>query len=79
MSLYDFPCEYCEGTVRERVIEREPIAHHRGIAVLENVPIGVCDHCGAHFYAALVLKRIESLLLSPSPSGRTLQIPVDTY
>ena len=79
MSLYGFPCEYCEGTVRERVVEREPITHHRGIAVLENVPIGVCDQCGAHFYAAPVLKRVESLLNSPSPSRRTLQIPVDTY
>ena len=79
MSLYDFPCEYCEGTVRERVLEREPIAHHRGIAILENVPIGVCDHCGAHFYAATVLKRVESMLTSPSPAKRTLEVPVDTY
>ena len=59
MSLYDFPCEYCAGTVRERVVEREPITHHRGIAVLENVPIGVCDQRGAHYYAASVLKRVE--------------------
>lgn len=79
MSLYNSPCEYCAGTVRERVVEREPITHHRGIAVLENVPIGVCDQCGAHFYAAPVLKRVELLLTSPSPSRRTLQIPVDTY
>ena len=57
MSLYDFPCEYCEGTVRERVLEREPISHHRGIVVLEAVPIGVCDRCGAHYYAAPILKR----------------------
>lgn len=79
MSLYNFPCEYCEGTVRERVVEREPIAHHRGIAVLENVPIGVCDHCGAHFYAAPVMKRIESLLKSGATPTRTLQVPVETY
>ena len=79
MSLYDIPCEYCQGTVRERVIDREPIAHHRGIAVLENVPIGVCDLCGAHYYAAAVLKRVEALLSSPSPSVRTLKIPVEAY
>jgi len=79
MSLYDFPCEYCTGTVRERVLDREPIAHHRGIVVLEKVPIGVCDQCGAHYYAAAVFKRAESLLTSGSPSQRTLQVPVDTY
>jgi len=79
MSLYDFPCEYCEGMVQERILDRGPIAHHRGIVVLEKVPIGVCDRCGAHYYAAAVLKRVEALLTAPSPSARTLQVPVDTY
>ena len=79
MSLYGFPCEYCDGTVRERIIDREPISHHRGIAVLENVPNGVCDRCGAHYYAASVVKRVESILTSPSPPGRVIQVPVEAY
>lgn len=79
MSLYDFPCEYCAGTVKERILDREPVSHHRGIVVLENVPIGVCDHCGAHYYAAPVLKRVESILKSTTPPARTLQVPVETY
>lgn len=79
MSLYDFRCEYCEGTVRERVVDREPISHHRGIAILENVPVGICDHCGAHYYAAAVLKRVEAILMSQSPPKRTMQIPVDAF
>lgn len=79
MSLCDFPCEYCQGMVRERIVDREPISHHRGIAILENVPIGVCDHCGAHYYAATVLKRVESLLTTPGSTARTMQIPVDAF
>ncbi len=79
MSLYDFRCEYCEGMVRERTLDREPISHHRGIVVLENVPIGVCDHCGAHYYAAAVLKRVEAILTSTTPASRTLQVPVEVY
>ncbi len=79
MSLYDFPCEYCEGMVRERILDREPISHHRGIVVLENVPLGVCDHCGAHYYAAAVLKRVEAILMSTTPASRTLQVPVEVY
>lgn len=79
MTLYDFPCEYCDGTVRERILECEPIAHHRGIVVLERVPIGVCDRCGAHYYAAPVLKRAEALLTSSLPPQRTMQVPVDTF
>ena len=79
MSLYDFPCEYCPGTVRERILDREPISHHRGIVILENVPIGVCDHCGAHYVAAAVLKRAEAVLKSDRPPTRTVTIPVDVY
>lgn len=79
MNLYNFPCEYCPGTVREHIIDQEPIAHHRGIVVLEKVPVGVCDHCGAHYYAASVLKKVESLLSSPSDSQRTLQVPCDVF
>ena len=79
MSLYDFPCEYCTGTVREQILDREPISHHRGIVILENVPIGVCDRCGAHYVAAPVLKRAEAILKSAAPAARTLTVPVETY
>lgn len=79
MSLYDFPCEHCDGTVRERVVDREPISHHRGIVILENVPVGVCDRCGAHYYAASVLKRVESILTAPQPPERTIEVPVVAY
>lgn len=79
MSLYDFACEYCDGVVRERTVEREPISHHRGIVVLENAPIGVCDYCGAHYYAAPVLKRVEAILTGAKSAGRTMEVPVETY
>jgi len=79
MNLYDFPCEYCTGTVRLRVLEREPISHHRGIVILENVPIGVCDRCGAHYLAAEVVKRAEAILKAPTPPARTMAVPVERY
>jgi hypothetical protein len=79
MTLYDFPCEYCTGIVRECVLDREPINHHPGIVILEHVPIGVCDRCGAHYVAAPVLKRAEGILKSDRPAGRTLAVPVETY
>ena len=79
MSLYDFACEHCDGTVRERVVDREPISYHRGIVILENVPVGVCDRCGAHYYAASVLKRVESILTAAQPPERTIEVPVVAY
>lgn len=79
MSLYDFPCEYGDGTVRERTLDREPINHHRGIVILEQVPIGVCDRCGAHYYVAPILKRVESVLTSSAPPSRMMEVPIETY
>lgn len=78
MSMYDFRCEYCSGTVRERIIDREPISHHRGIVILENVPIGVCDNCGAHYYAAAVLRQAEAILQSGN-HRRTVEIPIQPF
>ena len=79
MIVYDFPCEYCPGQVRERVLDQEPIRHHRGIVILENVPLGVCDRCGARYYPAPVLKRVEAILTSSTPPKRTLEVPIETY
>ena len=79
MSCYDFPCEYCDGVVRERIPDREPISHHRGIVILENVPIGICDRCGAHYTAAPVIRRVEEILKSGVQPARTLAIPVETF
>lgn len=73
------PCEYCPGRVREVISAREPISHPRGIVVLENAPIGVYDRCGAHYYAAPLLKRVEAILKSPQPPGRTMLVPVEAY
>jgi YgiT-type zinc finger domain-containing protein len=79
MSMYDFPCEYCSGTVREQVVDREPICLHRGIVILENVPVGICDRCGAHYYAAPVLKQAEAILKSGPKNQRTVEIPIQPY
>jgi YgiT-type zinc finger domain-containing protein len=78
MSLYGFRCEYCDGTVREQIVDREPISHHRGIVILEKVPVGVCDHCGAHYHAAEVLHRVESILKS-GLARRTLEVPLEAF
>ncbi len=79
MGMYGFSCEYCTGTVQERVIDREPISLHRGIVILENVPIGVCDRCGARYYAAPVLRQAEAVLASNDGQGRTVEIPIRPF
>ena len=48
--MYAFTCEHCDGTVRERRVEREALRHKGNFIILEDVPVGVCDKCGARYF-----------------------------
>jgi YgiT-type zinc finger domain-containing protein len=77
--MYDLPCEHCDGTVRERLMDREAIRHKGGFVILENVPIGVCEKCGARYFHATVLRRVAEIGRNNAPPLRTIEIPVDVY
>lgn len=78
-GLYDFACEYCPGTVREKRLAREVFNHAKGVVILEDVPIGVCDRCQAHYYSAAVLRRVESVIDGTSPCTHREQVPVAPF
>jgi YgiT-type zinc finger domain-containing protein len=76
--MYDFKCEHCEGTVRERRFDREAIRHKGTFVILEDVPIGVCDNCGARYFHATVLRRVAEISRRPAPL-QTIEVPVERY
>jgi YgiT-type zinc finger domain-containing protein len=59
--MYGYKCEYCDGIVQERVVEREAFKHRLGFVILENVPIGVCNKCGYRYYHSSLLHRVEEI------------------
>ena len=77
--MYDFGCEHCDGTVRERRVDREALRHKGNFVILEDVPIGVCDKCGARYFDASILRRVAEIGRGTIPTQRTLQVPVDRY
>jgi len=77
--MYDFPCEHCDGIVRERMMDREAIRHQGSFVILEDVPIGICDRCGARYFDASVLRRAAEIGRGTVPPVRTLELPVDRY
>ena len=42
-DMYGYKCEYCSGTVRKRLIDREAFKHRKGFVILENV-LSKIDH-----------------------------------
>jgi YgiT-type zinc finger domain-containing protein len=77
--MYDFKCEHCDGTVKERFSDREAIRHKGNFVILENVPIGVCDNCGARYFDASVLRRVAEIGRGSALPLRTVEVPVSTY
>jgi YgiT-type zinc finger domain-containing protein len=77
--MYDFSCEHCGGSVRERNVKREALRHKVSFVILEDVPVGVCEQCGARCFDASVLRRVAEIGRGKTPSLRTVEIPVDRY
>lgn len=76
ISLFGYQCEYCEGTVKEKHVEREAFKHKTGFVILEDVVIGVCDKCGNRYYTAETLKQVQAIALGKVRPDRTEQVPV---
>ena len=74
--MYGYKCEYCNGTVRKRIIEREAFKHKKGFVILENVPIGVCDKCGNRYHSSEILHRVEEIASGKKAPERTESVPV---
>lgn len=77
--MYDFTCEHCGGTVRERHVDREALRHKGSFIILEDVPVGVCDQCGARYFDGSVLRRVAEIGRGTTPSPRTIEVPVAPY
>jgi YgiT-type zinc finger domain-containing protein len=77
--MYDFLCEHCGGTVRQRQVDREALRHKGNFVILEDVPIGVCDKCGARYFDASVMRRVAEIGRGTASSQRSITVPVDRY
>ncbi|MBI5762714.1 MAG: YgiT-type zinc finger protein [Planctomycetes bacterium] len=74
--MYDFACEHCQGMVRERMVAREALRHKGSFVVLEDVPIGVCEKCGARYFDASVVRRVAEIGRGTCPVEKTVEVPV---
>lgn len=75
-SSYSYRCEYCEGTVRAKKVDREAFKHKKGFIILEDVIVGICDACGSRYYSAEILHAVHDVATGVKPFDRTENIPV---
>jgi YgiT-type zinc finger domain-containing protein len=75
-GMYGYHSEHCEGTVRPKRIQRQAFKHKNGFIILEDIVIGVCDECGARYYSADILHRVNDIANGTKPFERVEEIPV---
>ena len=69
-------CHFCGGKVTE---QRVVVDYRWGedlLAIIEDVPAGVCDTCGERYFKADVVKAMEAAAHSRSRARRTIEVPV---
>ncbi len=77
--MYGYSCEYCPGTVKERMVEKEVFKHKNGFVMLENVPVGICDNCGYRYYNSKIVKRVDDVAEGKGGPQKTENIPAAEY
>ena len=76
MSRIYHKCHFCGGEVVER---KTTIDYRWGkelVAIIENVPVGVCQACGEQYFKAEVVKEMEKLANSKEKPKKVLQVPL---
>lgn len=79
MIMNNDVCEYCKGTVREQIVEREVFKHKNGFVILEKVPLRTCDTCGSRYYPANVLHRVDEIASGRRKADRTESVPIAVF
>lgn len=72
----DEQCEYCNGPIVEKIVDIPRKVGKRYI-LIKNVPVGACKKCGTRYYAANVLKTIESTVCGRRKAEK--EVPMEVY
>ncbi len=69
-------CHFCGGEVLEKRITIDYRWGDKLMAIIENVPAGVCQVCGEQYFKAEVVKEMERIATSEETPKRMLQVPL---
>lgn len=72
------PCEYCEGTIEDRII-RVPFHYAGDTIYVDNAPVRVCNECGEIYFPAEVYKRLEKIAKNKRRIRARISFPLADY
>ena len=69
-------CHFCGGEVREKRITVDYRWGEELLALIENVPAGVCQVCGEQYFKAEIIKEMERLVHSKDKPKKLVEVPL---
>ena len=69
-------CHFCGGEVLEKEISVDYRWGKDLIAIIENVPTGVCQVCGEQYFKADIVKEMEKLVHSNESPKKMIEVPL---
>ncbi len=69
-------CYFCGGGVLEKRIIVDYRWEDELIAVIKNVPAGVCQVCGEQYFKADIVKEMERSVHSKKKPKKIIQVPL---
>ena len=70
------PCHFCGGEVVEQRVTMDYRWGNDLLAVIRNVPAGVCQTCGEQYLKSEVVRELERVAHAHEPPAEVLQVPV---
>jgi YgiT-type zinc finger domain-containing protein len=68
-------CALCGGIVKDEVVTLD-LRVEGELVVIEDIPMGVCQHCGEKYISAKISKKIDNTLTQKSKAKKKLEVPV---
>jgi YgiT-type zinc finger domain-containing protein len=76
MSRVYHACHFCGGDVIEEKITIDYRWGKDFVAIIENVPTGVCQVCGEQYLKAEIVKEVEKLARSQEKPKKIIEVPL---
>jgi YgiT-type zinc finger domain-containing protein len=69
-------CHFCGGEVVEKRITVDYRWGENLIAIIEDVPTGICQVCGEQYFKAEIVKEMERLVCSKKKPKKIIEVPL---
>jgi YgiT-type zinc finger domain-containing protein len=76
MSRRYAKCHFCGGKVSERKVTVDYRWGEDLVAIIKNVPAGVCEVCGEEYFKAAIVKAMERVAHSKQKPKEMRTVPV---